>query len=491
MSSPTPSRPRRRFASLGLGLLTGLLLAFLSSFLSSSARELTILHTNDIHGAFAPREADWRDDRRPIGGMEALADRVRDARHAGGGVLLLDAGDIMTGNPICDIEVDGVRGGGLIDLMNTVGYDALALGNHELDISQENALGLARLAEFPVLACNLVRDEGSLFTGHAATVLERDGVRVGVIGVITPHLAGVVQRESLEGLEVLDPVPAVQALADSLDPATDLLVVLSHMGIEEDRRLARQVSGIDLIVGGHSHTRLAEPERVGEVHIAHAGSRLTQAGELRIRVEDDRIAQLTGRLVDLWIDEMEPQPDLGTKVEHYQEAVDEAFGEEIGRLRVDWRRDYHGESNLGNWITDVLRDVTGADFAVLNSGGIRKDLAAGPIRRLDLNEIFPFDNSVCTFRCTGSEILEMARRNATAQVRESYGILQISGMAYTFRRQSDGAELVDIEVAGEPVDPERTYRGASVDFVVISQFDKYLGFQPRDVEELGYRLSEL
>jgi 2',3'-cyclic-nucleotide 2'-phosphodiesterase (5'-nucleotidase family) len=480
----------RSLLALVLGIATGFLLAGLWQVLSPQAEELTILHTNDIHGAYAARPAPWRDDGRPVGGFEALAYRVRQIRGERS-VLLLDAGDLMTGHPVCDLEVDGVKGALLVDLMNRIGYDAMALGNHELDISQENALGLIRRAAFPVLCANLRREDGRLFTGRAATVVEVGGVRAGIIGVITEDLPGVVIKERIEGLRLSSAREAVQALADSLDPLTDLIVVLSHLGVREDRALARGLRGVDVIVGGHSHTRLRSPEKVGDVLIVQAGSRLTSLGRLDLEVRDDRVVNWRGELLDLWADEITPQPDIREILDRADRLLGDRFGRTLAWLAVPWERSSRQESNVGDWITDVLRRGTGADFAVINSGGIRKNLPAGPLRALDIYEILPFENEVCLFRVRGRQLLEILRNNARAQVEGQHGILQVSGLRYRFRTTPQGVEILEARVGEEPVDPEATYVGASVDFVVLSQAEKYFGFVPEGIERLGTRLRDL
>lgn len=475
-----------------LGIVSGLILAALFTALSSAAEEITILYTNDIHGSFLPQKARWREDGRLVGGFEALADKVRAMRAEGRSMLLLDAGDLMTGNPVCDLEVGGARGGALVELMNAVEYDAMALGNHEFDISQENARLLLDMAQFPVLCCNVVYEDGSLFTGQAAVVKEVGKLKIGIIGVMTEGLQGVVQQDKIKGLRVLKARETVQALADSLDPLTDLLVVLSHMGAEDDRELAEEIRNVDVIVGGHSHTRIKKPELINGVLVVQTGGKLTEVGQLHLKVEGDRVVESDGELTNLWIDEMSPQPDIRASVEKYQDIVEESFGEVLGHLKVAWKRSGGSESNIGNWITDVMREFFDADFAVLNSGGIRKDLQPGPIRRLDVYEILPFENEVCQFRCIGEDLLKMIQKNAESQTRDSYGILQISGIRYAFRTDSGNqAKVMEAEIGGKPIDPSAVYDGVSVDFVLLSQGEKYMGFIPDDIYRTGHLLNDL
>ncbi|MBU1702728.1 MAG: bifunctional metallophosphatase/5'-nucleotidase [Candidatus Eisenbacteria bacterium] len=492
MANQLKKKGKMSFGPIAGGILMGLLLAVAISTLTSQAQEITILHTNDIHGSYLSREADWRDDRPLVGGMEALAGEVRATRADVENLLLLDGGDVMTGHPICDLVVDDVHGGGLIKIMNALQYDAMTLGNHDLDISQENVHGLEALADFPFLCCNLVYEDGRGFLGKACVIKRVGKLRVGIIGVITEFLAGVVQKKNIEGLKILDPLEQVQALADSLDSETDLIILLSHMGVEADRELAAKIKNVDVIVGGHSHTRIKEPEVVGDVLIVQAGGRLTQVGRLDLTVKHDRVVAYKGRLIDLWIEGMEPQEDIRRMVQGYEEAIGETFGEVLGELKVAWTRDHYSESNLGDWVSDILRVAGAGDFAVMNSGGLRKDMPPGPIHRLDIYEILPFDNEACRFTCTGEELMTMIRHNAQGQAFQTSGILQVSGLSYSFRSTADGGvEIINAMVNGKPIKPKQTYTGISVDFVVISQAENYLRFKPSNVVNLGYKLNEL
>ena len=230
-----------------------LLLPYLSATACAQERWITVLHTNDMHATFQPREATWvRETPRPmIGGFPRLQSLIDSIRNVESPVLLLDAGDVMTGNPIADRVYRGAEGGALFEMMNMMGYDAWAPGNHDLDISQENLIGLTRIARFPTLCANLVNDSGEFPVGNKPyAVIERGGLRIGIIGLMSQQLYGLVNQGNLKGLRVLSLEETLRKYAREIDGRTDLLIALTHQGAVEDSLLALKVPEVDIIVGG-------------------------------------------------------------------------------------------------------------------------------------------------------------------------------------------------------------------------------------------------
>lgn len=473
---------------------------------------LTIFHTNDAHGAFLPEPTGGRDDRAQTGGIVALARHLARERRTAAASLLLDAGDFMTGNPICELEVDGVRGGGWQDLRELVGYDAGVLGNHEFDLGRGNARALAARSRHPLLAADLLNERGEPEVRAAPVILERGGLRVGVMGVSCASLFGVTSGTRTGGLSLRNQTEVVREQMAALAPVTDLQVLISHSGVEADRRLARELAdtGLDVIVGGHSHTRLSQPENVGGVLIVQAGSHLKYLGRLDLRVEQGRVVRHAGRLIQLTVDDdaaagggavtgdnaaagedaaaADIDPELLRLAALYESRVRQEFGRVLGTAAVDWKRRRAAESNLGNWLTDCLRRHAGADVAFLNSGGIRKDLPAGPVTMLDVLEILPFGNELVTFEATGRELRRIARRNAEAFVHDRGGGLQVSGLTYAYRKVGDHVEVQDVRVGGRPVKDDRRYKVATADYV-CQKADEYFDLPPPPARAEGVAIS--
>ena len=182
---------------------------------------VTILHTNDMHARYLPREATWvNEEPRPlIGGMVRLADLIDSVRSEHVRTVTLDAGDIMTGNPISDLPYKGVMGGLLMEMMNRMQYDAWAPGNHEFDITQANLQGLIRCANFPSLSANLADSTGAQYDGtRPYTIITRGGLRIGIVGLMSQRLSSLVLQRNLAGIRVLDPAATLNSWIKELDP---------------------------------------------------------------------------------------------------------------------------------------------------------------------------------------------------------------------------------------------------------------------------------
>ncbi|MBI1804444.1 MAG: bifunctional metallophosphatase/5'-nucleotidase [Ignavibacteriae bacterium] len=455
----------------------------LSSLVCGQPKTITILHTNDIHASFLPHEAFWiKSDSKPmVGGMEELSWMIDSLRKAQGTTLLLDGGDVMTGTPISEFDYKGAAGGALFEMMNLIGYDAWTIGNHDLDISQDNLKKLTAIARFPTVTANLTDSLNQFVFGNKQyVVVERGGLRIGIIGHITRDLFHVTNTNNLKGLNVREPWAITQKLIDEIDQKTDLIIALTHEGVDDDSILAQSVHGLDVIIGGHSHTRLTKPKVVNNVIICQAGSNCENLGELSLTVEGDSVTHFEGKLLPLWVRHTYSNDQLTALVTEFKKKIDDEYGQVLGTLVSDWKRSSSGESSIGDFIADAMREGAKADVAVTNSSGIRKDLSAGPIRKLDLFEIAPFRNVLCTFTFTGKELHAFAQRYAK-ELAGGKASIQISGMTCTWQSTGDGGvEVVNVKVGGKDVVDEGTYTIATSDFVV-NQGEKYIGVIPSGV----------
>ena len=273
---------------------------------------------------------------------------------------------------------------------------------------------------------------------------------------------------------------------------TDLILVLSHSGLEADKELAQKLgSQVDVIISAHSHDRLDQPVLVNRKLIVQTGSKLRNLGRLDLTVAADSIKDFKYQLIPLWNDEIKPDTVLLKDVKNYQRLIDEEYGRVIGELKTPWERSSKTESNIGDYITDCIRNYSESDFALINSGGIRQNLSEGPIKKLDIKNILPFNNSITIFRVSGKQAMELIQTNASASERSSNGILQVSGLSYEWKAESDGSvKILKAIIMNKPIDPEKIYQGASVDFVV-SNADKYFGFIPSNVTDLMMPLTDV
>ncbi len=469
-----------------LWVLTGLLLIGCTA----PRQTLTILHTNDIHGHFAAERATWRDDSALVGGFPALSGALDSVRAADEFTIYLDAGDLMTGNPICNMEVDGIEGGALLHMLNLCRVDAVAVGNHEFDLGGEHSRRFLATDQIDWLCGNVFLKDDSTMLCAAEKIIVRNKLRIGVIGLLLTDLAGVFSKKAIEPFIVQDIAEAAQPLINALDPKSDFIVLLTHNGFENDKLLARSVHGCDLIVGGHSHTRLSAPVMENGVIIAQAGSFLKQLGVMKFQVEKDRVTAYDGTLIELELARFTPDPAVKEYCAIYEEEIARVYGEEIAVAGADISRSYAATSGVGNLLCDLLREHYECDFAVVNSGGLRKDLAAGSIRRLDIVEMLPFTNSVTTFTASGDDLLVMAGKQAAAQHSGTSEILQMSGLEIQYSVVGDQIADILVTLAGRAIEPDRVYHGVSIDYVLRSQSEKYLGFAPSDMQDSGTLFSD-
>jgi 5'-nucleotidase/UDP-sugar diphosphatase len=444
--------------------------------LAAQPRSLTILHTNDMHASFMPHEALWvRTTPKPmIGGFTELAFVADSIRKSGGPVLMLDAGDVMTGNPITERIYQNASGGALFAMMNMIGYDAWCPGNHDFDISQANLRALAAIAKFPAVCANVVDDRNGYPVGNRPwVVIERGGLRIGVIGLMSQELYSLVNQNNLTGIRVLPPAETLQRFIRELDPQTDLLIALTHEGVEEDSLLATEVTGLDIIVGGHSHTRLKNPKLVNGVIIVQTGSNAENLGALHVTVENDRVTAYDGALIPLWAGKQRPASPLSHLADSLQTEIDKEYSEVIATLKDGWTR-ADGQSGVGTFIAEAQRTAAGADVGFMNNYGIRRDVPAGPLTKKTLFEVLPFRNILTTFQLSGKELRALMVYN----IRKRPAI-QIAGMSGRWKAGPDGTPVfLSILVGGKPLDDGAMYRCAASDYLV-GEAKRYLGVEVR------------
>ncbi len=454
----------------------------------AAPKQITIFHTNDIHGHFLPEKAEWRDGGL-VGGVAELERRLTALRKLTPNSLYLDAGDLMTGNPICGMPYNGVRGAALLEMLHRLGATAMCLGNHEFDLGADHVLEFIHASPIPVLCSNITRKSDGKPIATTGIVTEIDGVRIAVIGLVLDDLAGSVAKHCIEPFNIENCALAAQREIDRLDPGSDLIILLTHYGLEKDRELARAIHGADVIVGGHSHTRLKEPVIENGVIIVQAGSHCKNLGALSLTLEDDRVIESSGRLEELVYNSEGPRTGLSMFADSLEVVIQAKYGEVIGRLAEEWKRSYYSVSNVGNWICDRLRSRYKTDIALVNSGGIRTNLNPGLITRMNVLELLPFENSIVLVQATGAELLKIAEEQCAAQGFERHGALEMSGLEIEYRKQDGRAEILRAEVNGERIEPDRMYSIASIDYVVISQPEKYFGFAPSNPDIRGEMIS--
>jgi 5'-nucleotidase / UDP-sugar diphosphatase len=448
---------------------------------------LVIAHTNDLHAHFEPNRADWLDGHPDIGGFGEIAAHVASLHEEKGDdhVLYLDGGDIMTGTPLMEFASRGVRGGAMLEFMESAGMDAWVLGNHEFDIGYDHISSLVAASNIPVLSANLDSIDQ---TGRPAiaglqdhVIIERAGLRIGIFGLTTDSLARLTGTDAADRMNVIAVEEAAAEQVALLEPQVDLVVALTHIGVETDKRIAKDVPGIDLIVGGHSHTPLTEPVKVGDTWVVQAGCYARQLGVTEMTVKDGRIVTFSAELRDL-VPGVHPIPEsAGNLVKQWDERIEEHFAEVIGTVATgDLTRSREAETTLGRWSADMVKFAASADVGIYNPGGLRSDMVEGTLTRGGLYQVFPFSNDVVRFDVTGAELVGLLLRNARSELQGNHPVMQMSGVRVTWRMRSGAPELVEARVGNAILDPDTTYTAATNSFVA-DRWNYNLGFEPRNL----------
>lgn len=226
---------------------------------AQQTKTVTLLQTSDVHSRIEPIATNTADTYAGLGGLVRRATMVEELRHKSPGLLLVDCGDFSQGTPYYNL----FRGEVEVKMMNEMKYDVATIGNHEFDFGLDNMARLFRLAEFPIVCANY-GVEGTVLEGLVKPyiVLERDGLRVGIFG-LSPRMERLVQADKCEGVTYKDPIATANEVAAKLKKKEkcDVIVCLSHLGIQQDQtHLIPKTRNIDVVLGGHSHTLMKEPQ---------------------------------------------------------------------------------------------------------------------------------------------------------------------------------------------------------------------------------------
>lgn len=436
---------------------------------------LTVLHTNDNHGAVLP-----------TGGLAGQAERatfIAGERAAGGNVLLLDAGDINTGSALSNMfkaEID-------INAYNMMKYDAVAFGNHEFDGTLALLETQMKQAQFPFISANIKRADGS-YLGTPYIIKNYDGIRVGVFGLTT--LRALVIASPDKSLKFINEIDAAKEMVETLrtKEKCDLVIAVTHLGMTEEVtghvtsvKLAESVPGIDLIVDGHSHTALTEAKYVGTTPIVQANEWGKFVGKATISVVDgavtsfvwapvainakDKITYAADPAVAAMIAPYKAKADLTLKEVVAETTALFEFGDKLSRKK---------EIALGDMVNDgtmwYFKEVLGkeADFAFTNGGNIRAELPAGKITRENVTTVLPFDNILYLTKMKGSDVIALFE--FIASVKQGAGAwAQVSSeVRYTIDYASDPAKgtLKDLTIKGKAVDPNAVYTFVTNDYLM-------------------------
>ena len=422
-------------------------------------KKLVLLHSNDMHGDFLAEQVDDK----LVGGVSMLSGYVSRTRQEEPNTLYCIAGDMFRGS-IIDSEFLGIS---TIQIMNMLGPDVVTVGNHEVDYGVAHLLFLEKCAEFPIINANL-----HIKTNHARLfqpykIIEIDGMKVLFIGILTEIVLQQCKTDGLIGsfVSIEDAAEEIGRICNTYNAIDiDFTVLLTHIGFEEDKKLAALLDpawGVDVIIGGHSHTFMTEPTVVNGIPIAQAGTGTDQIGRFDIMIDTDEncIDSYTWQSVPINETTCPRDSAIRELILNYKTRTDDKYGKIITRfVRQLTHPDRFRETELGDLFSDVLRDALGVDVFLLGSGSIRNEQLGPVVTKGDLRECFPYDDSVHMVYATGAQLkhmlLRMLRDDAfTGAHTEFYQLSH--GLEVEYDQATHSFLRFDYE--GEPVDDERIF----------------------------------
>ena len=510
-------RSRHKLLALALSLALLLSLAVpvcAAETTTSTTKDLTghivILHTNDVHGGIA--------------GYAKLAAVKESYTASGAYTLLVDAGDYIQGDP----TVSASQGKTAIELMNSTGYDAATVGNHEFDYGYANLKTISAQANFPILATNVQYNGATAFDSHTIFTAA-NGKKIGVFGLETPETATKAHPAKIQGVTFVggqDMMKLAQTEVDTLKAAgCDYVICLGHLGIDAESTGNRSidvlnaVTGIDVFLDGHSHSTLDQIKaatngtgKVGNAYLTSTGTKLANVGVVDI-APDGTITTSNVPLDTLTAE----NADTAAVIRRIQQQIDADYGAVFAQSEVQLNGEKAqvrtGETNLGDLITDAMLWQAGTlgekvDAAISNGGGIRASLSVGGLTKKDINTVLPFGNTLYLVKLTGAQLLE-ALEASTCSLPESIGAFpQVSGIEYTVNTgakfsstenypgstygKPNAVNRVTIQsVGGAAFDPAETYTIVTNDFLGAGG-DTYYTFKSSPVGyDTGVPLDEV
>lgn len=436
--------------------------------------KVTIIHTNDTHTRI-------KDDGKAIG-FAKMATYVEELKKENN-VIVLDAGDMFQGLPIANLE----QGQNIVSVINQVGYDAMAPGNHEYDFGSVNLNEINEQLNFPMLSANIKTTEGKdVFKPYI--VKEFDGVKVGIFGLTTPETYYKTHPNNVKGYEFQDIVASAEKAVKDLKETekVDVVVMVSHLGLDEGTDtsdvVAEKVAGIDVIVDGHSHSNLPEGRKVNDTMIVSTGEYFGNMGRVDLTIEAGKVVNTEAKLLS-YEDLAAVTPNAGivaeiVKIEEAQIAILEQV---VGKTSVelDGTRENvrTGETNLGQLTADAMLKEAKADMAITNGGGIRASIPAGDITMGQVSTVFPFGNTLMVKEIKGSDIVAALEYGVGDYPEQKGAFPHTSGITFTLHStEKAGNRISNVKIGGQDIEADKLYSVVTNDFMAAGG-DGYTMFE--------------
>lgn len=415
-------------------------------------KKLTILHSNDMHGDFLAQEL----DENLVGGVSLLSGYINKTRNETENVIYTISGDMFRGSVI-DAEYKGIS---TIEIMNLLAPDIVTLGNHEIDYGLAHLLFIEKCAKFPIINANLfiTSNHQRLFKPHH--VMEIGGMRILFIGIITEDVLAQTRQDALIGsfVDINEAAAEIGRITNAYKTIdVDLTVVLTHIGFEEDKLLAAKLMpewGVDIIIGGHSHTTPDRPAEVNGILITQAGTGTDQIGRFDLVIDTDTnsVSSYEWRLVPIDDDHCPRDRELEETIVKYKTQTDMKYGRIVTRFtRMLTHPTRTQETELGNLFADILGESLGVDLMLLGSGSIRHEQLGPTVTYGGLTEIFPYDDEVYMIKLSGAQLRRMIKHILRDEAFLGHTEFYQYSSAIRIRYSKSKRELLSLTFCGKPV----------------------------------------
>lgn len=418
---------------------------------SSASGKIRIIHVNDIHS--------YVEESDTAIGYPRIAAYIEQMKTEEPNTIVLDAGDSFAGTASAAFD----RGESLPAILNTIGFDVMAAGNADFSYGLEQLQHLQNALEYPILCGNMPLADGSKVFDGTMKITLANGIRVGIVSVTTPESI----RQVAGVFEYQDPFVTCQSLVDEIRPEVDLVIALVHLGDAQAQeknsdRLAEQVTGIDLIVDGHSHTVLENGKVVNGILITQAGEYSKYIGVIDLEMKDGEVAATHARLITKEeIAAVPEKEDTKTALGELLEKKAAYFSQVIGKTETAIMGERNTirtqETSAGNLFADAVLAESKADVAIMPSGIIGGDLQPGDITKGDVLNIARVSSTIITKEMKGSDIVMLMNQNVAAYPEPSPSFAQISGFTMTFDPAAGDNRVTEILIDGTPMDLEKIY----------------------------------
>ncbi|MBM4157266.1 MAG: bifunctional metallophosphatase/5'-nucleotidase [Ignavibacteria bacterium] len=451
---------------------------------TENIRDITILHWNDFHSANMPsmvsrKNKDTDEKTYYIAGgtsmMLGLIKLNKDYK-----TLVLNAGDDFQGSPVSNLT----RGKSQMVLLNLFNLDAFTIGNHEFDYGYGALDSALKTVNFNYLACNFKNNKNNELIGKPYIIKYINGIKAGIIGLSIDDLMELTIPDNVSEITILNMDSVITENIGILkEEGCDLIVVLSHNGIDTDEEIAKKYYGdIDIIIGGHTHTALFKPKIVNGVIICQAGAYGRWLGKLDLKVDIDKdtISSFNGFLIETKFDSTVYDRDAQEIVEEMEMDVDKKLSLKIGMVTEDWDK-----QSIGQWQADALAKKMNTEMAFLNSGGIRKEILKGDITLKQMWEVNPFGNTIVKISVDGKTLKEMIDYNLRNKKTDDRIILSGIKIYYKSRKIEQGTDFIDsIIVNNDLLDINKSYT-ISTNNYMANQLKKFFGDIPTEINEIN------